>query len=190
MAIEQLPKDDRVRAFFALWPAPETQHLMLRHARDIHRLTGGTLTRPESIHLTLAFLGEIDAARIDAARDAAARAEFKPFALSIETAGCWNHNRIAWLAPRDRPAELDALVTTLGSGLRDRGFSFEERPHSPHITIVRKARCGRMDFAFEPIKWRVREFVLVRSQLHPEGSRYSVVGRWPQQPAFDERTQP
>ena len=166
------------RTFFALWPDREAQQAMLRHGRDIHRLTGGTLARVESIHLTLVFLGEIDAARVEVARAAAANAEFQPFALSIETAGCWNHNRVAWLAPRNTPTELSTLVVTLEGGLRDAGFGLETRPYSPHITVVRKARCGRMDLALAPIEWRVQEFVLVRSELDPAGSRYSVIGRW------------
>ena len=83
-------KLEMARTFFALWPDPQAQQALLRHGRDIHRLTGGTLARLESIHLTLVFLGEIDAPRVEVARAAAAKAEFKPFTLSIETAGCWN----------------------------------------------------------------------------------------------------
>jgi len=171
-------KREMARTFFALWPDPQAQQALLRHGRDIHRLTGGTLARLESIHLTLVFLGEIDAPRVEVARAAAAKAEFKPFTLSIETVGCWNHNRVAWLAPRDTPTELSLLVATLEAGLRDAGFGLETRPYSPHITVVRKARCGRMDLAFEPVEWRVQEFVLVRSELDSAGSRYSVIGRW------------
>lgn len=176
--MEQEAKRETVRTFFALWPDHETQRALLRHGRDIHRLTSGTLTRLDSIHLTLAFLGEIDVTRIEDARAAGANADFRSFILSIETAGCWNHNRVAWLAPRTTPTELSTLVATLEAGLRDAGFELEARPYAPHITVVRKARCGRMDFAFEPIEWRVREFVLVRSELQSAGSRYSVIGRW------------
>ena len=176
--MEQPAKPETARIFFALWPERETQQALLRHGRDIHRLTDGALTRLESIHLTLVFLGEIDVARIEVARAAGAAAEFKPFTLSIETAGCWNHNRVAWLAPRNTPVELSTLVATLEAGLRDAGFGLETRPYAPHITVVRKARCGRMDIAFEPVVWRVQEFVLVRSELDSAGSRYSVIGRW------------
>ena len=176
--MEQDSKREMARTFFALWPDRQAQQALLRHGRDIHRLTGGTLARLESIHLTLAFLGEIDGARLEAARAAAMTAELKPFTLSIETAGCWNHNRVAWLAPRHTPAELSTLVVTLEAGLRAAGFSLETRPYSPHITVVRKARCGRMDIAFDPVEWRVKEFVLVRSELDSAGSRYSVIGRW------------
>lgn len=166
--------------FFALWPDQSVQAQLWQHGCELHRLTGGRLTRQESIHLTLVFLGDIDVDRLEDARAAGAGAAFEPFTLSIDDAGCWNHNRVAWLAPRAAPAALLALVATLEARLQRGGFRFDARPYAPHMTVVRKARCGRFDVALAPVEWRVEDFVLVHSQLDSDGSRYTVIGHWPE----------
>ncbi len=167
-----------VRVFFALWPDSAVQAQLLQHGRELHRLAGGKLIRQESIHLTLVFLGDIGVDRLEDVRAAGAGAAFEPFTLSIETAGCWNHNRVAWLAPRATPAPLLALVAGLEGALGRVGFRFDVRPYAPHITVVRKARCARLGTAITPVEWQVDDFVLVHSRLDSEGSRYTVVGRW------------
>ena len=147
----------------------------------MHKRLSGRLTRQESIHLTLVFLGDVGPDRLTSAREAAAGAPFEPFSLSIERPGCWPHNRVAWLAPRTTPQALLALVQSLEGRLGEAGFRFEARPYAPHITVLRKARCAPLDMRLEPIAWAVRHFVLVRSRLDAAGSRYSVIGRWPEQ---------
>jgi 2'-5' RNA ligase len=171
---------DKARVFFALWPEAGVQSSLHRHAGELHRRLGGKLTRQESIHLTLVFLGDTRLDRVDDARAAAARVGFEPFSMNIETAGCWSHNRVAWLAPVATPASLLALVNGLEAALNQAGFNFDARPYAPHITVLRKARCGPMDATLTPVVWRVQDFVLVRSALDSAGSRYSIIGRWPE----------
>jgi 2'-5' RNA ligase len=169
----------KARVFFALWPDPGVQAQLVQHGRELHRLAGGRLTRQESIHVTLVFLGDIGVDRLEDVRAAGAGATFEPFTLSIETAGCWSHNRVAWLAPRATPVPLLTLVAGLEAALGQAGFRLEARPYAPHITVVRNARCGRLEPAITPVEWRVEDFVLVHSRLDSNGSHYAVVGRWP-----------
>jgi len=170
----------QARVFFALWPGAGIQLQLLQHGRELHRLAGGRLTRQESIHLTLVFLGDVGIERLDELRAAGAGVAFEPFDLSIDSAGCWNHNRVAWLAPRATPVPLQALVDGLEASLRQGGFRFDARPYAPHITVIRKARSGRIDIPIAPVEWRIEDFVLVRAQLDTDGSRYTVIGRWPE----------
>jgi RNA 2',3'-cyclic 3'-phosphodiesterase len=180
VSASQLPETSKARVFFALWPGVGVQLQLLQHGRELHRLAGGRLTRPESIHLTLVFLGDIGVDRLEDVRAAGAGAAFAPFELSIDSAGCWNHNRVAWLAPRATPAPLQALVDGLEARLQQAGFRFDARAYAPHITVIRKAHCGRIDIPIAPVEWRIEDFVLVRAQLDSEGSRYTVIGRWPE----------
>ena len=180
MSSTQPSRPDKARVFFALWPESGVQSSLHRHAGELHRQLGGKLTRQESIHLTLVFLGDVALDRLDEARAAGARAGFEPFNLNIETAGCWTHNRIAWLAPLATPAPLLALVNGLEAALNQAGFNFDVRPYAPHITVLRKARCRSMDATLTPVEWRVQDFVLVRSALDSAGSRYRIIGRWPE----------
>ena len=74
---------------------------------------------------------------------------------------------------------LANLVADLGCALGHEGFAIDRRPYLAHVTLLRKARCGPMAEELVAIDWPVQEFVLVRSELDSEGSRYSTLGRWP-----------
>lgn len=153
----------------------------------IHRQLDGRLTRAESIHMTLLFLGDTAVERLPALAQAAAGVSFEAFALHIDTAGCWKHNKVAWVAPSLAPPELGCLVAELERQVAGAGFSFDRRPFAPHVTLVRKARCAPLDFEAPRIPWQVREFVLVRSQLDSNVSRYQIVSRWPAAATPSER---
>jgi len=170
----------RARVFFALWPDSAVQAGLAQHGRELQRQVGGKPTRQESIHLTLAFLGDVALDRMDDVRAVGASAGFEPFAFTLEAAGCWGHNGVAWIAPRVTPEPLLSLVGSLGAGLVDAGFRVDARPYTAHVTVVRKARCGPIDLTLTPVQWQVDDFVLVRSELDAEGSRYTIIGRWPQ----------
>jgi 2'-5' RNA ligase len=82
------------------------------------------------------------------------------------------------MAPSSAPPELGRLVAELEEQVGAAGFSFDARPFAPHVTLVRKARCVPLGFKPPRIQWDVRDFVLVRSQLDSDGSRYQIVSRW------------
>ena len=167
------------RMFFALWPDAGVQALLSRHARELQREVGGKLAREETIHLTLAFLGDIALDRLCDVQNIGARARFHPFTLALDAAGCWGHNGIAWLGPHTTPEPLLWLVDSLRGRLQESGFRVEQRPYAAHVTVVRKARCAPIRLTLAPIEWRVDAFVLVRSELDAGGSRYTMLGRWP-----------
>ena len=169
----------KARVFFALWPDEDIQARLLRQGCELHRRLHGKLTRQESIHLTLAFLGDVTSEGLVLANEAAAGAQFDSFALSVDRGGCWRHNNVGWVAPSSVPDALHALANSLADRLRAAGFELEDRPYSPHITLVRKAHCRPLDLRLDAVEWPVRDFVLVESQLDALGSRYTVIGRWP-----------
>ena len=170
----------QARLFFALWPDPALQAALAQIGRELQRRLGGRPTRQESIHLTLAFLGDVALDKMGDVHEAAARTAFEPFAFTVDAVGCWNHNGVAWVGPRATPPPLLQLVGSLAAALLDAGFRVDGRPYAAHVTLVRKARCKAIDPTIAPVQWRAKEFVLVRSELNAEGSRYIVIGRWPQ----------
>ncbi|MEJ2175022.1 MAG: RNA 2',3'-cyclic phosphodiesterase, partial [bacterium] len=164
-----------MRVFFALWP-PERSAARLAHwARDLAHDTGGRATRQETIHLTLAFLGEIEAARVDDAIAAARTVRAPAHKLLIEHAEFWPHNRILWVGPQRRPAPMARLARELGKALRRADFALERRPFAAHVTLIRKARTPRALPPLPKVDWPVDEFVLVRSLLSNEGAQYAVL---------------
>jgi 2'-5' RNA ligase len=151
----------------------------MRVGLKMHRQVDGRLAREESVHMTLLFLGDTPEERLAALASAAASVPFEPFAFGVEQADCWKHNKVAWVAPRETPPALTRLVSGLEERVAGEGFRFDRRPFAPHITLVRKARCVPLELNMPHIRWDVREFLLVRSELDSSGSRYAVIGRWP-----------
>jgi 2'-5' RNA ligase len=170
---------EKYRLFFAVWPSTQMQTWLADVGRDLQRELGGRATQPDSIHLTLVFLGDVVAARFDDVRALGDAVHCERFTLDIDTRGCWTHNRIAWAAPSTAPQALADLVSQLQTRVRDLGFEIDARPYAPHITLVRKAERGlRTEALAAPARWPVVDFVLVSSQLAGHGSRYKVVSRW------------
>jgi len=165
-----------VRLFFALWPPAKTAHLLAQWTHEVSRDTGGSPTASDKIHLTLAFLGDGDAAK---AHDAAACVRGERHALPIEHAHYWKHNKIVWVGPQAMPAQLAAIVNQLHAALKEQGFVLEDRPFAAHVTLLRKARPPKVLPPLPPLDWPVDEFVLVRSRTSPKGATYEWVERFP-----------
>lgn len=133
--------------------------------------------RRETLHLTLAFLGDIPAQRINVARNAADGIAAAPFVLPLDHLGYWPRNRILWAGGDCLP--LATLADALGRNLRAAGFRLEDRPFAAHVTLLRDAHCVPVPLLTRPIEWGVSEFVLAESNRSTEGARYEIVGRWP-----------
>lgn len=167
-----------LRLFFALWPDADTRVALDRTGKWLHQHWEGRRTRPETLHLTLVFLGTVDASRLDALRELAALVRAEKFALNLDQAGCWRHNRVGWLGAGETPPALATLVADLESRLQSSLFRFDKRAFVPHITLLRKARCADVP-ACRQVGWPVERFVLVESQSTESGVQYQIVGEWP-----------
>jgi 2'-5' RNA ligase len=168
---------DRCRCFFALWPDDAAAEMLDRVAADTHQTCGGRIMRRDTLHLTLAFLGDIPVGRAADARRVADGIVAAPFELTMDCLGYWRHNRIFW-AGGAVPPRLTFIADALADGLRAAGFSLDTRPFAPHVTLLRDAHCAVMPELPRSITWPVREFVLAESRLSPNGARYEIVGRW------------
>ena len=165
--------------FFAVWPDAAARDVIAAMARDVVQRIGGRAPRPENHHLTLAFVGEVDADRIDALISIGAEAAraVAPFVLTLDRLGEFHHTGIAWIGANTPPAELERLVRALRDGLAAEGFPVERRRYRPHVTLAR--RCGTMAAAtIAPVAWRVERVTLIASELLPAGSRYRELAAW------------
>ncbi len=145
----------------------------------MHRTLGGKRTRDDSIHLTLAFVGDVDSARLAELLEPPAALTVTRFTLTLDSWGCWPRNGIAWVAPSRVPQPLRELAAGLEVWLRAAGFEMDIRPFNPHATLVRRAQCVPLPDSTPTVDWWVEEFVLVRSTPTSNGSRYETIGRWP-----------
>lgn len=170
------------RVFFALWPDQRAQQQLGELAQRLQSACGGRRTRTETIHLTLVFLGEVAISRLDGLRlaaDAVVKSKASGFDWVLDEIRYWKHNRIAWAGTSKIPQELLDLVNALQNSLTAAGFAFDQQAYVPHITLLRKAGCHDLPELAEPIAWRAREWVLVKSEPASDGSVYIPIGRWP-----------
>lgn len=95
----------------------------------------GTFTRPENLHLTLAFIGETQ--RVEAVEEVLQKVcrSHPSFPLTLRGAG---HFSALYWAGLERSRQLTALASDLQAELRSAGFDIEERPFKPHITLGRR----------------------------------------------------
>lgn len=169
------------RLFLAVWPDPETRSWLAEAGRWVEAHWGGRPSRPETLHLTLVFIGPLERTRLDALRQALSNLRAPPFELTLDRLACWRHNRIAYLAPSEPPEALIELVTALERRLDGLSMDYDHRPYAPHVTLARKVPCPpsstALDLGSNLLTWSVRSFDLVESVPTPTGVRYAGVAR-------------
>lgn len=173
-----------MRLFFALWPSPHAAESLAGIARDCALRFGGRPTRAETVHMTLAFLGEQPDARFSDIVAAASSVAFAPFDLKLDRLGAWRHNRVLWAGCREAPETLSSLTAGLHAALAQAEVRFdaESRPFNPHVTLLRSLPASAFPVlppSLTPRVWRCERFVLVASQGLPDGAGYRQLATFP-----------
>ena len=146
-------------------------------------------TKPDQMHLTLAFIGEVDemlsATLIVAMQKPAAQPAFD---LVFDRLGMFPPRgapRIVWLGVSDGAAQAVALQREVADRVQRLGVALEQRPFHPHLTLARwrdsrPADRGAIDELSDTgavARVRVDHATLYRSQLSSTGSVYTPVAR-------------
>lgn len=142
---------------------------------------------PDSIHLTLKFLGQVESERepevVDALEHAVEGA--RQFRLPLGGFGAFpsiNHPRVLWVGCEGVPS-LELLQHRVELEMERIGFPLEGRPFRPHLTLARAQRGARakafegLPQALEALQFSAEVLVesadLMESHLTPDGARYS-----------------
>jgi 2'-5' RNA ligase len=169
------------RLFLALWPDSAVRVALLEARAWVGPAMAGQWMKPDNLHLTLAFLGEVGPERwpeID--RVAEVVAAGPGFSLVFDRAEFWRRNGIVCLAASQTPGPLQDLAEGLARGLGAAGFPMESRPYRAHLTLARKGRSERDALVLpQPVAWRADAFCLVESRLSPSGAAYFPRRAWP-----------
>jgi len=193
-----MPAGDAVRVFIAIeLPSGVKEELSRLENHLKTRCSGSPLkwVAVDSIHLTLKFLGEIPASRLDAVRDATAASSAGVGDLSLElgSIGAFpgsSRPRIIWVGLEGDVPKLVSLAERLDRGLQAIGFERESRPFSPHLTLARvrpdASLQAQTDIGSaltrarppEHLRFTATEVSLMQSQLRPEGPLYTCLARW------------
>ncbi len=143
--------------------------------------------RPESVHLTLKFLGEVPEGGVEQVRASirTAAAGESPFELLLSGLGAFpnpRRPRVVWIGCHSGPS-VARIQQKLESELEHAGFPREQRSFHPHITLGRVRRdarpaslsgladqLGRLNFEASSV---VESVDLMRSELSRSGAHYT-----------------
>jgi len=172
------------RLFFALWPSEQSAAQIMAWARDAHAAFGGRMMRPETLHLTLAFLGNTPADRAGELARSAGAWPAAVQAVTLRRYGRFAGPRIVWAGPsesdRHTPPWLDDLYDDLWRRLEERGWQRPQSVFRPHVSLLRKAGPGDVTaLQRPPLTWMPEACVLVASEPREGGSHYRVLARMP-----------
>ncbi|MDP9267637.1 MAG: RNA 2',3'-cyclic phosphodiesterase [Acidobacteriota bacterium] len=159
---------------------------------------------PESLHVTLKFIGEFPEPRLDELKRALTNVGGHPFELTLPHVGFFTPRspRVFWAgieAGIEAGYELKALATSIDSATSQLGVPQEDRDFTPHLTLARTgsgrpqgARSDRHKPEMFELKVRVeamsppdfgtmtaREFFLYHSKTSPQGAVYTKLQRFP-----------
>lgn len=161
----------RPNLFYALWPDDQTRTELAKLQARIH----GRLTRPQNLHLTLAFLGPQPEALLPVLRSILAHLDAEPMDLEIDRLGYFSKNRIAWAGMHTTPPALSHLQKVLVQELTRKGIACEaSKVYRPHITLARRADAPS-DLPYTPFRWRAEHIVLAQSPLPDDQPFYRVL---------------
>ncbi|MGH2478343.1 MAG: RNA 2',3'-cyclic phosphodiesterase [Ktedonobacteraceae bacterium] len=146
---------------------------------------------PTGIHLTLAFLGELDDPALAKAEKAAstAAAQSNPFSYRLSGLGTFGparYPRVLWMGVSEPSGMLDVVQRALSLALEREGFASEKRPFSPHLTLARiktPLNPEQLQFLqqllshhqFASPNYRVTRLYVMKSELARSGARYSCL---------------
>ncbi len=186
-----------LRLFIAIELSPEVKQGIGRLQDDLKRRLPPKAVRwtnPEGIHLTLKFLGDTSADKVQAVAHGvlAAAAGFEPFDLRVAGFGCFpspRRARVLWVGVPDVPQRLAGVQRAIDLHMARLDYARETRPFSPHLTL------GRVNDRIAPAERQaladvldrteagglgvvpVHEIVLFQSDLRPDGAVYTALAR-------------
>ena len=181
-----------MRLFLAIeLPGDVRAHLLEARKRLEQAIPKIAYTRPDNLHLTLKFLGEVESKKLDAIIESLSKITTSPLELHAMQIDCFPNRgpiRIVTAALGGTLAPLRSLVDGIEQRCKFLGFEKEQRAYRPHVTLGRARPVLSAKFrqlaadatvglwpgpSFSPT-----QFVLMESQLDPAGSKYSPVAHF------------
>lgn len=184
MAAPERAAGRTVRAFIAVpLPEPLCRALAALQRELRPHLTGVRWTRPETSHLTLAFLGAVAEESLEtiAAVMLSVGVAAAPFSLRVAGLGTFpsrQRPRVLWAGLGD-DGPLQLLQLELTRALAAHGCVLEERPFRPHLTLGRwpgqappLPQLPPRLFAADLGHLEVARIILYESRLHAAGAEH------------------
>lgn len=180
-----------MRLFVAIDTPPHVKEAL--NALKDPAMNGARWVQPQTMHLTLRFIGETDADGLARYQKALEGVRGAPFEMGVQGVGRFPPSakkapRVLWTGV-DAPDALYTLQAAVSAVLEGAGLGKDAHDgYHPHLTLARlKVRRPareidaflkrHADFALEPFP--VREFTLYESELTPGGAKYTHRAHYP-----------
>lgn len=169
-----------MRLFLALMPPPALRRRLAELAERAHDHCGGRRVHDDSLHLTLAFLGERPTAQAEALSRWVEGRDVPEGEWRLNAWGAFRRPGIVWVGGQAPDRALVNLQASLWRDLEQQGVTGRPARFIPHVTLLRQAH--RLDLAgLTPpdLAWPYRQVALVRSFTDQHGARYTTLARSP-----------
>ena len=193
-----------MRVFIGIDLDPEVRARIARFLEGVESFAPeARWVRPESLHITLKFIGEQTPEQVESISERLRGIEGSAFEIRSGGYGFFptaKAPRVFWIGIHAGP-QLAELAGSVDVAVAELGIPREDRPFSPHLTLARAggrsgspkwrkgdgpnstfavvekrlAAMGELDFG----KMTAHEFILYQSQLSPKGSKYTKLQRFP-----------
>ncbi len=165
-----------MRCFIAAWPSDETRLALERLITGLKtHVSDGRAMQARNLHLTLAFIGELEPARAATLALGCDDLSTDPCDWTIDTLGSFPRARVAW-AGGPFNQQLAACAARARTFLDERGIPFDRKVFVPHVTLFREVR--RFDCAgplANPVSWRSTHVALYAAARDAGGPVYRRV---------------
>lgn len=183
-----------LRAFIAIDLDDKTQKALSRIQDELKETKADIrFIKPENIHLTLKFLGDITKDKAEAVAKILEETSWvlKPFSISLTHIGAFSeieHPEIIWVGANQGRSEVKGFVLRLEEELEKIGFAKEKREFESHVTLgrlrsnlnqnslIKTLKTFQMD---SPIIQNVHSLTLFKSTLTPRGPVYEPLEIFP-----------
>ena len=175
-----------VRTFVALVIPTAWADYLARVERDLSdRMSGLSWVKPENMHITIRFLGDLGESGVRRAGESVRRGAGSHLAFSarLEGMGAFpsrNRPRVLWAGLTEGAGEATLLAKSVNQILQRDGFGPPDKPFRPHITLARVRERAQGLEAFgsyvpppPPEAAALDRIVVMKSDLHPTGARYT-----------------
>ncbi len=184
---------ETVRTFIAIELSDEARAFLGARQRDLQG-TGGKVrwVRPDRMHLTLVFLGNVPADRLDELATVVREAceDCPPMRLQLGGAGQFpprGRPRVVWTAVEEPTGALLDVQKRLAETTVPFAEKVEKRPYAPHLTLgrVQGGNTRALGDAVASLgdetgpAFAAEEVVVLRSDLSPQGPTYTALARVP-----------
>ena len=179
-----------IRCFIAI-EIPETIQNQLARIQGTLRkqIQKASWVKPNNIHLTLKFLGDVEPEDIQTIGEAieGVAIRHRSFSLRIGGLGAFPNfarPRVMWTGVKAGGERVSALAQDINVALSDCGFPLDTKKFNPHLTLARlKARIDLRSYTsqyrqydrIDGAEMNVKTISLIQSQLHPTGAIYSTL---------------